>query len=104
MHEEVEHRPTADILADVERLNGEIAVGGLNATQLEFLTMVIDELTRRGEMQPSRLYQSPYEDRAATRIDLVFPVESEADAMITVLHDIERAATPIRSTSERSPA
>lgn len=27
VHEEVEHRPTADILADVERLNGEIAEG-----------------------------------------------------------------------------
>ena len=27
VHEEIEHRPTADILADVERLNGEIAEG-----------------------------------------------------------------------------
>src|SRR5699024_797221 len=52
-----------------------IAFGGLNATQMEFLTMVIDELTRRGEMRPERLFQSPYEDRAATRIDIVFPDE-----------------------------
>ena len=81
-----------------------IALGGLNSTQLEFLTMVIDELTRRGEMEPQRLYQSPYEDRAATRIDFVFPDESDADAVITVLHDIERAAAPIDLTEEKSPA
>lgn len=71
-----------------------IAFGGLNATQMEFLSMVIDELTRRGEMQPSRLFQSPYEDRAATRIDFVFPDEADADAVVTVLYDIERAAAP----------
>ncbi|WP_193106990.1 DEAD/DEAH box helicase family protein [Brachybacterium sp. FME24] len=71
-----------------------IVFGGLNATQMEFLSMVIDELTRRGEMKPSRLYESPYEDRAATRIDFAFPNEVEADALVTVLHDIERTATP----------
>lgn len=43
-------------------------------------------------------------DRAATRIDFVFPDESEADAVITVLHDIERAAAPITPSPERSLA
>ncbi|MEE1618728.1 DEAD/DEAH box helicase family protein [Brachybacterium sp. J153] len=81
-----------------------IAPGGLNATQQEFLRMVIDELTRRGEMQPERLYQSPYEDRAATRIDIVFPRESEADAVFAVLHDIERAAAPSGPLEEKSLA
>ena len=81
-----------------------IAFGGLNATQMEFLTMVIDELTRRGEMRPERLFQSPYEDRAATRIDIVFPDESEADAVITVLRDIERTAAPIDLITEKSLA
>ncbi|MDN5600173.1 MAG: hypothetical protein L0G52_06530 [Brachybacterium sp.] len=66
--------------------------------------MVIDELTRRGEMRPERLFRSPYEDRAATRIDFVFPDESDADAVITVLHDIERAATPVDLTEEKSLA
>ena len=81
-----------------------IALGGLNSAQMEFLTMVIDELTRRGEMRPERLFQSPYEDRAATRIDIVFPDESEADAVITVLHDIERTAAPADLTTEKSLA
>ena len=81
-----------------------IAPGGLNSVQMEFLTMVIDELTRRGEMRPERLFQSPYEDRAATRIDIVFPDEAEADAVITVLHDIERAAAPVDLTEEKSLA
>lgn len=81
-----------------------IALGGLNATQLEFLTMVIDELTRRGEMTPDRLFQSPYEDKSTTRIDYVFPREQDADAVITVLHDIERAANPSGTADERSLA
>ncbi len=81
-----------------------ISFGGLNATQMEFLSMVIDELTRRGEMQPSRLYESPYEDRAATRIDSVFPKEADADAIVRALRDIERAATPTAPNQERSPA
>ena len=55
-------------------------------------------------MRPERLFQSPYEDRAATRIDIVFPDEAEADAVITVLHDIERAATPVDIITEKSLA
>lgn len=81
-----------------------IPLGGLTATQMDFLTMVIDELTSRGEMQPQRLYQSPYDDRRATRIDFVFPNDEQADAVISVLHDIERAATPADLPEARSLA
>lgn len=81
-----------------------ITFGGRNAAQLEFLTLVIDELTRRGETRPERLYQSPYEDKAATRIDFVFPHEAQADAVVTVLHDIERAAAPGGHEEARAPA
>ncbi|MFC0672581.1 DEAD/DEAH box helicase family protein [Brachybacterium hainanense] len=81
-----------------------IALGALNSTQMDFLAMVIDELTRRGEMLPERLFQSPYEDRAVTRIDYVFPNEDDADAVVTVLHDIERAANPSPRAEERALA
>ena len=93
-----------DRAAAEEAFAAKIAFGGLNAAQMEFLTMVIDELTRRGEMQPSRLYQSPYEDKAATRIDFVFPNEDEADAVVNVLHDIERSAAPAMHHEARSLA
>lgn len=81
-----------------------IAIGGLNATQQEFLTMVIDELTRRGEMQPFRLYQSPYADKKTTQIDYLFPNESDGDAVITVLRGIEKTARPVGVAGGRESA
>ena len=93
-----------DRSAAEEAFAEKISFGGLTATQMEFLTMVIDELTRRGEMTPQRLFQSPYEDRAATRIDYVFPNEDDAEVVFAVLRDIEHAATPVASAEERSLA
>jgi len=55
-------------------------------------------------MQPERLFQSPYEDRATTRIDIVFPKGVEADAVVTVLRNTERAATPAAQAGAMSSA
>lgn len=71
-----------------------LAFGGLTATQMDFLRMVVDELTSRGEMDPRRLFDSPYSDRESTRIDYVFPDEAHQRLVVEVLRDIEASARP----------
>jgi type I restriction enzyme R subunit len=71
-----------------------LAFGGLTSGQMEFLRMVVDELTSRGEMDPRRLFDSPYTDRESTRIDVVFPDEEHQRIVVDVLREIEASATP----------
>ncbi|MBY0688255.1 DEAD/DEAH box helicase family protein [Microbacterium marinilacus] len=71
-----------------------LAFGGLTATQMDFLRMVVDELTRRGEMDPRRLFDSPYTDRQTTRIDYAFPDEKHQQVIVDVLRAIEDTARP----------
>ena len=71
-----------------------LAFGGLNAGQMEFMKMVVDELTSRGEMEPSRLFSSPYVDRESTRLDVVFPEEADQLVVVEVLRSIEETAHP----------
>ncbi|RKQ85824.1 type I restriction enzyme R subunit [Mycolicibacterium mucogenicum 261Sha1.1M5] len=71
-----------------------LSFGGLNSTQMEFLRHVIDELTRRGEMQPARLYQPPYSESSALQIDTVFPVRAEVMLVVDTLTEIENSARP----------
>ncbi|WP_276204046.1 type I restriction-modification enzyme R subunit C-terminal domain-containing protein, partial [Microbacterium sediminis] len=71
-----------------------LAFGGLTSGQMEFLRMVVDELTSRGEMDPRRLFDSPYTERESTRIDVVFPAEEHQRIVVDVLREIEASATP----------
>lgn len=71
-----------------------LTFGGLNSTQMEFLQHVIDELTRRGEMQPSRLFESPYSESASLRFDLIFPDPDDVVLVMDTLRHIEESARP----------
>lgn len=71
-----------------------IAFSGLNSTQMEFLRHVIEELTRRGEMEPSRLFEPPYSERAALRIDIVFPGMDGPQFILETLRELENSARP----------
>lgn len=71
-----------------------IAFSGLNSTQMEFLRHVIDELTGRGEMPPSRLFEPPYSEQAALRFDIVFPDAQKVQLIFDTLDEIEQGARP----------
>ena len=55
-------------------------VGGSKATpeQIEFIDLIINELTQNGVMEPERLFQSPYTDLNAQGPMGLFP---QADVM-----------------------
>jgi type I restriction enzyme R subunit len=69
------------------------------ADQIRFVTLIIDELTANGSMQPSRLYESPFTDRAPTGPDYVYP-ERDIEVIVDTLRHITRTAAPDRSDDE----
>jgi len=62
-------------------------------SQIRFVNLIVDELTRSGVMDPSRLFEPPYTDHAPTGPDLVFP-EAEVDAIVQTLRSISESAVP----------
>lgn len=39
--------------------------------------MIVDERTTNGLMEPARLFESPYVDHAATRLDLILRIAGQ---------------------------
>ena len=62
----------------------------LNSDQQEFITMIIEELTRAGIMEPGRLFKSPYIDIAPTGIQSLFG--QSAPELTRILESLKRSA------------
>jgi type I restriction enzyme R subunit len=70
---------------------GEFTAGRrLSANQLEFLNMIIDYLTERGQMDPRLLYESPFTDIDPMGVTGLFG--DDAPAVIAILADVKRRA------------
>lgn len=52
-----------------------------SADQIRFVTLIVDELTKNGVMEPGRLFESPYTDHAPTGPDFYFG-DSDVDLII----------------------
>jgi type I restriction enzyme R subunit len=83
-----------DRSAAEQLIETKLAGGEHTASQVNFLRMVVDELVGRGVMEPRRLFESPYADSAATRLELVFPAEADQRLIVEALRDIEASAVP----------
>lgn len=66
--------------------------------QVRFVNLIVDELTSNGSMEPSRLFESPYTDRAPTGPDQVFG-EAHVDEIVEILRIIKRHALPAAEAS-----
>ena len=55
--------------------------------------MIINELTANGVMEPARLYESPYTDRAPTGPEAVF-TESDVDSIVDILKVVRANTMP----------
>ena len=67
-----------------------MAARRLSANQIEFLNLVIDHLTARGEMDPRLLYESPFTDRDPMGVAGMFG--DDAGKVIEILADVKRRA------------
>ncbi len=63
----------------------------LTADQMEFLDMVINHLTEKGQMDPGLLYESPFTDFDPMGVAGVFTL-TESKELIAVLEDVRRHA------------
>jgi type I restriction enzyme R subunit len=75
-----------------KRAFGEFLEGNkASANQIEFINMVIDQLTQTGIMEPDLLYTSPFIDINPRGVEGVFP-SNEVDRLIHILNDIRAHA------------
>jgi type I restriction enzyme, R subunit len=61
--------------------------------QVRFVSLIVDELTANGVMEPGRLFESPYTDHAPTGPDFFFP-DADVGVIVGILHDVKRRAVP----------
>jgi type I restriction enzyme R subunit len=71
--------------------NGFVNGRNLNASQLEFIDMMIDRLTHHGVMDPGLLYESPFTDLNSLGIEGVFQ-QAEVQELVRILEDVESHA------------
>ena len=62
-------------------------------SQLKLINLIVDELTRNGVMEPTRLFESPFADHAPTGPDVIFNDERMAD-IVSTLRQVKANAAP----------
>ncbi|HLZ74831.1 DEAD/DEAH box helicase family protein [Phenylobacterium sp.] len=67
-----------------------IAARTLSANQIEFLNMIVEHLTERGQMDPRLLYESPFTDMDPMGVAGLFG--DDATAIIDILAEVKRRA------------
>ncbi|TDC75675.1 DUF4145 domain-containing protein [Micromonospora sp. KC606] len=65
----------------------------LNAAQLDFINLIINDLTANGVMEPGRLYESPFNSLAPHGPEVLFP-SADVDRLCAILAVVKRNATP----------
>lgn len=64
-----------------------------NVDQVRFVGLIVDELTANGVVEPGRLFESPYTDRASAGVDSVFP-PADVEVIVEILHEVKDHARP----------
>ncbi len=62
-----------------------------SANQIEFINLIIDHLTEHGEMDPGRLYESPFTDIDPQGPEGVF-TSAQVDDLVALLHTMRQRA------------
>lgn len=68
--------------------------GKATATQIEFLNLIIDDLTEHGIVDPDRIYESPYTDLAPTGPEGIF-ANADVDRIVDLLAEVRATAEQI---------
>ncbi len=64
--------------------------------QIRFVNLIIEELTRNGQMEPSRLFEPPYIDHAPAGPTMVFE-EPDVDKIVSIIRAVKRHALTQRA-------
>lgn len=79
-----------DRAAAMEAFAGFLDETRFSVEQIRFVSLIIDELTANGLMEPARLYESPYVDHG--HVDVIFPTDFEV--IVDILRDVNAHALP----------
>ncbi|WES63681.1 DEAD/DEAH box helicase family protein [Microbacter sp. GSS18] len=82
-----------DRSAATEAFEGYLDSTRFSADQIRFVSLIVDELTKNGVMEPARLFESPYTDHAPTGPDFFF-TDSDVDVIVGTLRQIRETAVP----------
>jgi type I restriction enzyme R subunit len=63
----------------------------LTASQIRFIDLIIEYLTKNGVMDPTLLYEAPFTDYSSKGLDGMFP-DSEAQGIVSILNSIHQTA------------
>ncbi|MBE7464250.1 MAG: DEAD/DEAH box helicase family protein [Planctomycetes bacterium] len=72
-------------------LSGFLAGKTLRANQIEFVNLIVEQLTANGVMDPGLLYRPPFTDLSAQGVESMF-ASSEVDELLAVLKGVSDAA------------
>lgn len=70
-----------------------LAGSSLSASQIDFIELLIEELTRSGVVEAGRLYEPPFTDTSPLGIDGLFE-DADAEKVVSILGEIERRTLP----------
>ncbi|MDN5745952.1 MAG: DEAD/DEAH box helicase family protein, partial [Nocardioidaceae bacterium] len=79
-----------DRTAVMEEFSGFLDDARFSVEQIRFVSLIVEELTANGIMEPARLYESPYVDHG--HVDVIFPTDFEA--IVDILRDVNAHAVP----------
>lgn len=79
-----------DRAAVLEAFAGFLDETKFSVEQVRFISLIIDELSANGIMEPARLYESPYVDHG--HVDVIFPTDFEV--IVDILRDVNAHAVP----------
>ena len=80
-----------DRAAAIEAMSELLKDSTANANQIKFLDLIVEELTKDGAMQDSRLYQAPFTDVVPTGPETIFD-ESNVDKLFNKINEIRSRA------------
>lgn len=85
--------------ASAQKHFSEFIADGASADQIEFISMVIEHLTRNGLIDPGLLYDSPFSDLTPDGPDGLFP-EGTVDRFMSSVRQLNRNAVPDTSSAD----
>lgn len=87
-----------DRQAAVRAFDAFLQGSALNGNQQQFISMIIEELTRSGVVQPERLFESPFTDVAPSGFEALFGTGG-ANQITEILDKIRRSAAELEPAS-----
>ena len=79
--------------AAMEALAGFIGGRRLDANQLDFVTLVVEQLTQNGVMEAGRLYESPFTDVAPQGPEEIFD-DGQVEELVMIIDEVRANTVP----------